>query len=98
VTDLDATSWLQFLYSGLADGGTLTADIFTDPTAGLPTLGLVQVATIVMTDGTNTRTITGSGFVMEIGQGTATPGEAIVGTMAFRFDGIGTPPSAVTAP
>lgn len=94
VSDLDSSEFMEFLYGGLADGGEASLEVFIDPAgASLPTVGLVQTATIVITDGTTTRTITGSGYVREFGMGNATPGEAIVGPLVFKFDGVGTPPS-----
>ena len=98
VTDLDAVDFLQYLYSGLADGGEVSMEIFTDPALADPTIGLVQVGTIVLSDGTATKTLSGSGYVRENSLGTASPGEAVSGTLVFKFDGIGTVPNVVITP
>ena len=96
-TNLDNVDFMCFKYSGLADGGEFVAEVYMDPETVLPTMGTVQVATIVNTDGTSTRTIAGSGFITELNLGNAAPGEAILGTITFKFDGDGTVPSITLA-
>jgi hypothetical protein len=99
VSDLGSSSFMEFLYSGLADGGEVSADIFMDPTVTPPAPdGVVQSITITQTDGTSTRTIAGSGYCRSVNYGGASVGEAIVGNIVLKFDGIGTAPNISTAP
>jgi hypothetical protein len=98
VTDLDSSQWREFIGNGLSDTGEVAVEIFQDATGSGPSQGIVQTITIVNTDGTATRTLTGSGYVREWSMGNASPGEAIVGSMVFKFDGIGTPPGISLAP
>ena len=102
VTDLDSTDFMEFIYSQLADGGEFTAEIFMDAVpqnvSGIGSFGVPQLATITNTDGTLARSIVGSGYVRELNLGNATPGEAILGTLVFKYDGIGTQPSVAAVP
>jgi hypothetical protein len=93
ITDLDSAAFREFIGNGLSDTGEVSIDTFQDPQAGHPSQGIVQTITITNTDGTNTRQLTGTGYIREFSMGNASPGEAIVGTMIFKFDGVGTPPA-----
>lgn len=94
-TSLDNVDWMCFKTGGLADPGDFVAEFFADPETALPQMHITQLATIVNTNGTSTRTISGSGFITGISLGNSTPGEPIMGTITFKYDAEGTPPTVV---
>ena len=96
-TGLSDLEWFQYLGATLKDGGVVTADAYFNSEIVRPTLRVVQDITItfaIQTAGNTTNAVlTGSGFVIDVGFPSAAVGEPMIETIAFRFDGRGTPPA-----
>lgn len=94
---LENLDWMCFLPAGLSDPGSFTAEIFLDTTIVIPSIRVVQVATFTfpLTIGTNTTaaTLSGSGFITEIGWPNAAIAEPQMQSVTFKYDGNGTPPA-----
>lgn len=96
-TGLADLEWFCLLAANLKDGGAFTADLYYDTEIVLPTLKVVQTATItwpIQTDGNTVKAaLVGSGFVTQLGFAAAAVGEPLIQPIAFQFDGDTVPPA-----
>ena len=96
-TGLSNVDWMCSIPGAPKDPGGFSAELFLDTEIALPTVGAIQVATFtipVQTAGNAVpATLSGSGFISGLGFGNAELNQPLLQTMAFRFDGNGTPPA-----
>ena len=99
-SSLDNSDWMCFLPASLADPGIFTAEIYFQTEQDLPSLKLVQVATITFpiqdalgAGNVAKASLVGSGFVTSVGFPNAAIAEPMITTMSFKYDGNGTVPA-----
>ena len=94
-SDLSSTSWKTFIATDLADPGELTADIYFDGDASVPSLGVSETVTLTLPKvvATNTAaTYAGTGYVKSYKLPDFDIGELQMATITVKFDGL-TPPA-----
>lgn len=95
-TGLSELDWFQKIGATLQDGGQFRSEHFFNSEINIPTLRIVQVASItfplqnVASGGPGF--LTGSGFIVELGWPSADTGQPMMQSLAFEYDGVGTPP------
>lgn len=90
-SSLGELDWMTFLPGGLADPGAFVADIYFDSTIVIPTLKIIQIATITfpvqVTGNSVLATLTGSGFNTGIGWPNAAVADPLMRQLTFKYDG-----------
>ncbi len=96
-SSLQETDWMVFLPGGLADPGSFIADIYLDTTIVIPTLKVIQLATItfpIQVAGNAVQaTLIGSGFITGIGWPQASIADPMMRQITFKYDGNGSTPA-----
>lgn len=96
-TGLSDLDWFCLLAANLKNGGVAIVEMYHNTEIVEPTVRVQQTATILLpiqTSGNaNPQTLTGSGFVIELGLPNMAVGEPMIQTVAFQFDANGVNPS-----
>ena len=98
-TGLSDLEWFQYLAASLKDGGIFNAELYMNTEIVVPTVRVVQEATITFAKQTpasaNGAVLTGSGFIVGVGFPFASVGEPMIQPVTFKYDGIDTKPTFV---
>lgn len=90
-TGLSELDWFQFIGATLQNGGEFRSEHFFNTEIAVPTLRVVQVATITFAKQTPANAtggiLSGTGFLTEVGWPNADTGQPLMQSLAFAFDG-----------